>query len=159
MNIVFLDFDGVVNTIQYMENARSKKKVGFAYPSDGFVNNRTAIEFVNMLCDKIDANIVVSSTWWIYLTVEELRTLLSNSGCKTYVLDKTPKLKHPKTRGDEIQQWLDDNKDIVSDFIILDDDSDMAHLSHKLVLVDNTLGFHCDTYRDALAMFNMKPWE
>jgi hypothetical protein len=42
-------------------------------------------------------------------------------------------------RGLEIQDWLD-NHPGVTDFVILDDSSDMAHLMPKLIQTDDATG-------------------
>jgi hypothetical protein len=42
-------------------------------------------------------------------------------------------------RGEEIQAWLTENPD-VTQFVILDDDSDMAHLIDHLVQTDHKVG-------------------
>ena len=48
--IIFLDFDGVVNTIYYRYYPRQKREMfHYANASDGFVNNRQAIEWLNNL--------------------------------------------------------------------------------------------------------------
>jgi hypothetical protein len=153
MNIVFLDFDGVVNTIQYMPHSN---EVNFASPSDGFVNNRTAIELVNMLCEKTESNVVVSSSWRRHMTVDELRHLLKCSGFRGYVLDKTPVFKGNALRGDEIKQWVEDNYNIVSNFVILDDDDDMGEVMDRLVRCDSRYGFMFDEYVEACRKLGME---
>ena len=93
-------------------------------------------------------------------TIEELRVILKNK-CRVdpaRVLDVTPYLPHRDSegkrleRGHEIQKWLDDNTGVpeesvltpnyqVSDFMIIDDDRDMAHLKETNFLhIDGDLG-------------------
>ena len=53
-------------------------------------------------------------------------------------------------RGIEIQQWLDDNKDLdIEKFVILDDDMDMEHLLRHLVHTDTNIGMTYYTYYEA----------
>lgn len=62
-NIIFLDFDGVVNTIYYRYYKRFKKyQMRYATSADKIVNNRQAIQWLNELYDKYPYDIVVTST-------------------------------------------------------------------------------------------------
>jgi hypothetical protein len=111
---VFLDFDGVIVTAH-----------------DGFTNgDQYCVWHLNRITKDTDAKIVVSSSWRCGMSVPELQELLSKWGVTGEVIDKTPRLNGQ--RGHEIQAWLDQHPE-VTDFVILDDDSDMAHLLKKRV--------------------------
>ncbi len=147
MNVIFLDCDGVINTRMWDEN---KKRLRYFFPSDGKCNNRTAVEWVNVLGEEVDAKIVVSSTWR-NVGLDEMKGILANSGLRLEVIGITPSLKGD--RGLEIQAWLDENP-YVDKYVILDDDADMAHLMDHLVRCDHEYGFTLYKKDEALRNFN-----
>lgn len=149
--IVFLDFDGVVETI-YWEQAEDGTWSWNVHKSGrNELNNKQAIGWLNELYSKVPYDIVVSSTWRIGMTLKELQELITNSGFNKNikVIDKTPVLY--RQRGEEIQQWLDDNN-FTGKYIIIDDDSDMGHLLPVLVRCDCQLGFTIYDYQKALKL-------
>ena len=148
--IIFLDFDGVVETIYWEKDnygtltLNSLKK----YPRE-YLNNTQAIGWLNELYKKIPYNIVISSTWRIGMNIQQLQDLLERSGFdkKIKIIGTTPIL-HQK-RGKETQKWIDDNH-FKGKFIIVDDDNDMCHLSEHLIKTDSLLGFTIYDYQKSL---------
>ena len=57
-------------------------------------------------------------------------------------------------RGIEIQRWLNETKYEIESFVILDDDSDMLHLSEKLVKTKGTRGLTEKEAKEAIDMLN-----
>lgn len=158
--IVFLDFDGVVETI-YWEKAEDGS---WSYNVHKFgrkeLNNKQAIGWLNELYKVIPYDVVVSSSWRIGMSVQELQALLINSGFNSNikVLDRTPRLY--QARGYEIQKWIDDNN-FKGRFIIIDDDSDMCHLLPFLVRTDCQLGFTIYDFNKAKRLLgvDLTEWE
>lgn len=146
MNIIFLDFDGVINTPIYSEE---RKVIDYNCPSDQRVNNRTAVEYVNMLGKLWNAKIVVSSSWRDR-GINHVKEILKNSGLDIEVIGITPWLQ--QKRGLEIQTWLNKHPE-VTNFVILDDDDDMDHLSNRLIKCRSSYGFMEDEYQRAKIMF------
>ena len=150
--VVFLDFDGVLNSHAFWE----RRAVSTAPKTDRWEDDidPEAVARVERLCAESDAHVVVSSTWRLSHTKLALQELLRKKGFTREVLGTTPDytmrnrpggLWLANERGHEIQGWLDDNArsgscDVVS-FVILDDDSDMAHLKPRHVKIDVTVGF------------------
>ena len=58
MNIVFLDYDGVVNT-PIVKGSPTE----MCYPSDNKVNNSDAVKHIQLLCESCECDIVVISSW------------------------------------------------------------------------------------------------
>jgi hypothetical protein len=95
-----------------------------------------------------------------------MRQWLKDCGVKGKLVGMTPDLCHQKgshliveakERGHEIQAWLDTQNSNVESFVILDDDSDMAHLLSKLVQTKFEFGL---TERDAtraITLLEIKP--
>ena len=139
-NIAFLDFDGVVNTIYWSKGPDGVYNQNALKSGHQELNNKQAIGWLNELYKQCPYDIVVSSTWRIGMSVEELQHLLLKSGLHPdiKVIGKTPVL-HAE-RGEEIQQWIDDHS-FTGNFIIVDDDSDMCELLPHLIQCDTYIGF------------------
>lgn len=122
MKILFLDFDGVLNSKLFYDRR----------PSKAVELDREAVEMLNELTrpgGPVEAKVVVSSTWRIGKTREELQAILDEYGFKGEVIGKTKNYKSSENphnvRGVEIKGWISENRGIVSSYCILDDDSDM----------------------------------
>jgi hypothetical protein len=129
--IIFLDFDGVLNSQLWY--VRTKGNRG---EDDLDVN---AIEFLNSLIKSTDAKIVVSSTWRLTKTIEELQSILYRNGFEGEVIGKTKDLRRGEDsdcilRGNEILCWMKDNPTVLGqpyydykNYVIFDDDTDMLY--------------------------------
>lgn len=148
--VVFLDFDGVVNTLMiYKEPIKARRllqKDGYyfdlCYPQDKRVSNATAVLWLEKLCKEFSANIVITSTWRkdYKLACESLY----NSGLSkdVKIIGKTPWL--DGYRGKEIEAWLKEHS--CPAFVILDDDSDMEPYTDYLIKTDTYDGFTFNSY-------------
>ena len=154
MKVLFLDFDGVLNSNQsatFWHNKRDQSKwesemyQGWA----GTLKEYVAMEFCPIALSNMeelmrrvpDLKIVVSSTWRIGETVESLKKILAPAPLvANAIISTTPVNKNRGARGLEIQAWLDKHPD-VENFVIVDDDSDMEHLSESLVHTSSLHGF------------------
>jgi hypothetical protein len=165
--IVFLDIDGVLNSHAFFaRRADDPEKEKYVDRIDD-----EAVARLQRLCAMNDANVVVSSTVRFNKTRVELQELLAAHGFKRMVLDKTPDYTRRPTpgglwlaqerRGHEIQGWLDENERLgrfnVTGFVILDDDSDMAHLKSRLVKTSFDQGLTDADVERAAEVLRM-PW-
>lgn len=118
MFVIFLDIDGVLNHQPLKDLPRAEgQPLGWYSPK--------CVANLNKLTDETNAKIVVSSTWRLGKSVEELQAILASMGVTGEVIDKTPTgLGKGSLRGNEIRVWLNDNQDILG-YVIFDDDSDM----------------------------------
>lgn len=163
MNVIFLDIDGVVNTIMIgkepfgEEGHKSICRDGYYYDlchtSDGRVSNKTSVIWLEKICKDTNSKIVISSAWRIGSTAAEVAECLYNTGLDRdiEIIGSTPVL-HNCSRGDEIQEWLNNHKE-VEKFIILDDDSDMGELMDHLVKCDTDAGITHSIKNEALKLF------
>ncbi len=102
MNVLFLDYDGVVNTPMWDETG---EKCTYNFPQDNKVNNFQCVQWVSEFCQKYGYSIVVSSSW---RNRENYRECLLNGGLRDgiEILGKTPNLpgspvlKYTYSRGD-----------------------------------------------------------
>lgn len=120
MKVIFLDFDGVLNSKNYFDCGVVDSGVGWEANQ---IDSR-AVARLNRIVEATGALIVVSSTWRLGKTVPELQALLNARGFRGRVLDKTGD--HPP-RCAEIAAWMLEWHDMggkppLSSFVILDDD-------------------------------------
>lgn len=106
MKVLFLDIDGVVNSIK-TTNMRDS-----IYPLDQYM-----AFLVGRIVLATDCKVVLSSSWRNHPDgIKEVEKHI------VPIHDKTP---WASTRGEEIQQWLDEHKGEWERYAILDDDADM----------------------------------
>lgn len=112
MKVLFLDFDGVLNTEKYVKNC------GYF----GVVIDPEKLENLKQIVDETGAKIVLTISWREHWgeplhdeTGDEIDRIFKSVGMK--IFGKTPKLIN---REDEIDQWLKTNSGVTS-FAVLDD--------------------------------------
>lgn len=175
MDTIFLDLDGVLNSTQSLLRANKatpteserdflselSRTYYSGYPLEALTTDllgidQVCVKHLNLVIEVTGAQVVVSSSWRFCHNIVGLQKLLDYRGFKGDLVDITPVnlIGHDKVRGHEIQAWLDLNPE-VDRFVIIDDDSDMAHLRRYLVLVDSKVGL---TEKNALeAISIVKP--
>lgn len=139
MKVIFLDFDGVLNsqTSFIYENARRKrhKEQGVKGRVPETLSRECAATFQELLYQYPEVKIVVSSTWRTLFTLDELRAKLNEYNIDgSRIIDKTGQL-FSGNRGHEIQNWLDQHPE-VTHYIIIDDNDwgiVQAHPPEKFV--------------------------
>ena len=164
MKVIFLDIDGVLNTMVSLPLREHFVEIEGTIV--GFNQlDKDAINQLNRVIGETEAKVVISSSWrigcrtpakWNCL-IEHLR----NQGVVAEVIGRTPTYGEYVNlpgifaarfvRGDEIQLWLNDHPEVKS-FVIVDDDQDMAHLTNKLVRTKFETGI---TERDADRMIEI----
>ncbi len=141
MKVIHLDNDGVV-CLSTEWGGRKKKKLKYLkeFPSgenlpawvkmDNF--NDKAVKVLNTILLETDAEIVVSSDWKLYCTLEELQEMFVKYGVIKSPIDVTPNidLKYDKNyytkeelaeyRVTEIKQWLKEHTE-VTQWVAIDD--------------------------------------
>ena len=160
MKIVFLDIDGVLNneTCDYVDLAVGR-----------FGRKQEYIDFdciarLNKITDETGAVIVVSSTWRFGLSVDELITLFHALGITGKVIGKTDQKENNYTfRGNEIFKWINDNISATghkyrwefTDYVIIDDDSDMLLWQfNNFVHTDGRIGLTDVDAEKAISILN-----
>lgn len=131
-NLIFLDIDGVLNYQDFYKNRKKVKtrESDLEYFKSHVCPNRLGL--INDLCKKIDAQVIISSTWRKHRTIAELQEMMDYVGATFQVIGKTPNIGY--ARGVEIKEWLHDNINLetakcysheFNRYVIIDDDSDM----------------------------------
>ena len=153
MNVIFLDIDGVLNSeLYYKSNRYIKPDKEYAKTKNAFVIYKSefdplAIEFLNKLIEETDSNVVITSTWR-NKGLENLQKLFESVGFKYKLFDMTPYGCKDCLRGNEIIQWIKNNKKLLAQdyydfnsYVILDDDSDMLYWQrNNFILIDGYVG-------------------
>lgn len=133
--MIFLDIDGVLATItQYnlTQNSKSWVKKYNVYPFD-----KKCVKVLNEIIENIDVEIVISSDWRQYYTIEELGDIFQINGIIKKPIDvtemfSTSSIGLEKNRALEILSYVEKNK--INNWIAIDD-LDMSHwLKNKFVL-------------------------
>lgn len=124
MKLLFLDIDGVLNSADFFHR-KTRDKVSIC---------PTLTSRVDAICIATGAHVVISSTWRLLHSLQWLRRTLRRKGLRTpKILGVTPDFasgrRYRHERGLEIAHWIDTRAPNVEGIVILDDDSDMAHLA------------------------------
>jgi len=160
MKLLFLDFDGVFFTLA---GCIYQKSLVGKLEDAKWEADPVALSLLAYLLEKNeDMKVVISSTWRLGHTVEELQKILGDKiGPK--VIGVTPAI-HSGYRGHEIKLFLDNWNSFyrggdVEDFIIIDDDRDMNPYMGHLIWTNSFSGFTAQNLIDAENLLKMKPWQ
>lgn len=141
MKILFLDFDGVLNSSEFFERSRLREIGETDKEHKLSMLDPKAVGLLNKIIEETGCEVVISSTWRLGNKLEFLVNLLVvkglNKDFRRNFIGVTPRIAGSE-RGHEIQKWLDENP--AEKFVILDDDGDMAHLMSNLVWCDFLTG-------------------
>ncbi len=142
MKVIFLDNDGVV-CLSTAWGGRKKKKLKYLKEFPGTEDsmpawvkmdnfNEKAVKVLNSILLETGAEIVVSSDWKLYCTLEELQEMFAKYGVIKSPIDTTPniELKYDKNyytkeelseyRVMEIKNWLGEHPE-VTNWVAVDD--------------------------------------
>lgn len=100
MTAIFTDIDGVLNP--HWRKRWDKK----------------AIACYNRICRELDLKPVITSTWKLAHTKEQLQKIFDEQGIEIPIHDYTPHLDQ-QDRGLEIKQWIEENKPDA--YVVIDD--------------------------------------
>lgn len=134
MNVLFLDFDGVL--LNQATRFRTMDPACVAY--------------LDALCRAADDLPVVISSTWRHIGLGRCRAMLREAGFTGRVIGATPVL-WGCSRGEEIDRWLDAHPEYTRP-VILDDDADMGGLTPALVRTETLIGL---TEREARRVLDL----
>lgn len=131
MKVIFLDFDGVLNSASsflYETHRRKRhKEQGVKGPVMETLCNVCAACFQEVLYKYPEVKIVISSTWRTFFDLNWLQAKLASYHIdSSRVIGATPVDHWGKSRGKEIQQWLDSHPEVTHYVIIDDNDWDIT---------------------------------
>ena len=145
MNVLFLDYDGVVNIAMWDKEG---KVCRFNHPSDNKVNHFQAVQWISKLCQDMDLKIVVTSSWRRH---DNWKECLINGGLREGI----EILGHTSTdrwgeREFVIEEYLEEHPEIEK-YLIVDDEKLIGFDGHFLQC-DWMIGFFERDYFKALDM-------
>lgn len=144
--VIFLDIDGVLVTPRAMLAAHRNRAMRAFDP--------VAVGILNRITDNnSDIRLVVSSTWRM---MEECQDVLRAAGINGAFHDAWKTDTKNGVRGEQIARWLETNQGTYSDYVIIDDDSDMTidQLPH-FVKCQFDLGLGLAEYRKICEIFDL----
>lgn len=161
MRIVFLDFDGVMNSDEYFTRN----------PVMGFGKEQVDPEKVHLLNALVgaadDIYVVISSSWRVVWDPEAIQQMLHDRGFKfsRRVIDRT-RSSVTGFRGKEIEDWLglwrerreiDPDAEPITSYVILDDGKNFTTDQHheRLVRTDARVGLTEDDVEQALEILGV----
>jgi hypothetical protein len=159
--VIFLDVDGVLNSHAYAERCNTEGRRWGGYH---FLDPE-AVARLDSLVRHSGAIVVVSSSWRIGTRTRKLQRLLGDKGFTGCLAGRTPILRPWRggrgrtriERGDEIACWMSQHGVTADRIVILDDDSDMAHLAPRLVQTSFAVGLTDADIHRALALLALRP--
>lgn len=142
--LIFLDIDGVLNCNATFAAFRPDEDGLQALPRtwENMIETRF-VERLNKLIKMTGAKIVISSSWRISNSLDDIRKYLKNKGCVGDIIGETPLNNEPNSsdrRGKEIEEFLTIFPEVITNFVILDDSADMGNLMPFLVRTNMKTG-------------------
>lgn len=153
IKVIFLDFDGVITTL-----------------NSGYRLDYDKVDMIKEIIDKTDAKLVISSSWKSYdlkSTIEDLKK--SGFTLCDHIIDITPSLGIFKynnndgeartefhiPRGIEIDFWLEHTNYNVLNYVILDDFDDMLYVQKdNFIQTDMYNGLNDNDVKKAIEILN-----
>lgn len=153
MKIIFLDFDGVMDT-EYYDHILSEagKPISDEY---GLLFDPECVKNLKYIIDNTGADIVVSSTWKDDMSYQEILDMWKYRGLPGFVTDVTPNTAK-NIRGDEIDAWLEECP-TECNYVIIDDLEAYnfnEHQIQRLLIVNPFFGLDKYTAERAIKILN-----
>lgn len=158
MRVIFLDIDGVLNSIRYYETELGKAHIeALEYPSlewwaSGI--DPAAVTRLNQLIAQTGAKVVISSTWRYGAPEGWLQKVLEARGFEGEVIGATPHFPE-LSRKYEISAWLNEHKPEA--YVVLDDDAD-AEIQGRFVRTGHHFGLLDKDVEEAKRILE-QPWQ
>ena len=148
MNVLFLDYDGVVNTPMWDDQGTH---FCFGFPEDEKVNNFQCVQWVSEFCEKHDFVIVVTSTWR-YLTPLYKECLINGGLREGIQIVGCTDADSGGNRELEIAAYLELHEEIKK-YLIFDDYDDFEILNDHVVHCETDLGFNISKFDEAEELY------
>jgi HAD domain in Swiss Army Knife RNA repair proteins len=135
MKVLFLDFDGVLNSSDWLRKRQSGLITALGGEMwEAMIDPAMAARLHDVLAFT-GAKVVVSSSWRHACTRQQLQGFLAHHGCVADVIGTTPILSD--VRGAEISAWLKTYEvsglPTITRIAIIDDDSDITPFESRWV--------------------------
>lgn len=132
MKLIFLDFDGVLNSERYYDSEDFANKRKNLSDAELMLTNHhlhidpVSIEVLNRIVKDSGAKVIASTTWRFKFSPEELTEFCKTNGGTFIIEGATPRIYPPKmsmfvSRGEEIKAYLLDMDEVEESFLVIDD--------------------------------------
>jgi Swiss Army Knife RNA repair-like protein len=149
MRVIFLDVDGVLNTVR-TRPANPQGLADWLEPA--------CVAALGAIVEASGARVVVSSSWRIGRTLGELRAALGAHGFRGEIVGVTPDRRAERlAREDEIEAWLRDEGAGVESFVIVDDALSLGRLEGHHYRTSPTRGLGDDDVARVVALLLEAP--
>lgn len=141
IKVIFLDFDGVINSWPFKKARPPQQKPTAEMTLDELRDrqvDKAAIARLNVIVKRTAAVVVVSSMWRDTMSRADLRSMLRRNGFAGVMLDKTPG--GCGNRGLQIKQWLEATRRAVESFVIIDDEDDFERFGRNRLVQTSYVG-------------------
>lgn len=133
--VIFLDFDGVLNTEQYQAQLAIEGKLG--KDAWGPLFDPRSVANLRKILEATDAAIVISPSWRWLFRLGSLRMMWEVRELPGEIIDTIPCGAQYISRGEDIECWLDRNDR--PDYIIIDDLDDFFPSQHDRYVETNPI--------------------
>ncbi len=153
-NLLFLDFDGVINT--YREDASREMFIGKRSQMKFMdVSDEESMKNLNTLVKKYDPEIIISSSWR-YSGLDYCRDYLYHCGLTEWAkITDTTATGEMAPRHEEILYWLEQHHDFTN--LVILDDIYMSELAPHQVMTQFPDGFDKKCLKRAEKLFAQGP--
>ena len=154
MKIIFLDFDGVMDTSYYDHILSKEGKPG--NDEYGAVFDPYCIRNLKRIIEETEADIVVSSSWKYMMSYQDFLNMWKDRGLPGFITDVTPNPVDRRKRGDEIDAWIEECK-TECQYVIIDDleaNNFNEHQISRLLIVNPFFGLDEETAERAIQILN-----
>lgn len=136
---IFLDIDGVLRT--HESDLEWSLRLGVPIPVSVYERrfDQKAISCINEVVGYTRAKIVITSTWRVKHSLEELKQIFRDNGIAAEVVGTTG---IGIDRGEEIEQYISDNE--IENYVVIDDQVNdiLKHIpKERIIKVDPLIGF------------------
>ena len=133
---IFLDIDGVLRT--HKSDLEWSLLLGVPIPLSVYDRrfDRKIVSYINEIVGYTRAKIVVTSTWRVKHSLEELKQIFRDNGITSEIVGKTD---IGLNRGEEIEQYISENE--IENYVVIDDQvSDiLKHIPKERVIKVNPI--------------------
>ena len=154
MKIIFLDFDGVMDTSYYDHILSKEGKPG--NDEYGAVFDPYCIQNLKRIIEETEADIVVSSSWKYMMSYQDFLNMWKDRELPGFITDVTPNPVDRRKRGDEIDAWIEECK-TECQYVIIDDleaNNFNEHQISRLLIVNPFFGLDEKTAERAIHILN-----
>lgn len=168
MKVVFLDFDGVLNTENYQAKLRQEGKP--QWDNFGQIFDPEAVENLKMILDTVPDVLLVINSSWKLVGMNTVKAMWKarhlpgkiHSATPDYVpdltsidLDDYDNIAMLAGKGNEINQWLEQNAPKGCAYVILDDLPDfLPEQEEHLICTDPSVGITMENAIEAISLLN-----